>query len=137
LQNSYRLLSSVGQLGDVRRYASRLVKSETVSGRSLARIGVAVLSALGTTLGGQGRTIIVRQFSPCFGLSAFAHLVWHSSFTPQMALGEQSLQAHSFLEEPPFSSQYRYAFASSTIHISATNVSTEANVMVFMEDLKG
>jgi hypothetical protein len=48
-----------------------------------------------------------------------------------MALGEQSLQAHSFLEA--FSSQYRYAFASSTIHISATNVSTEANVMVFME----
>jgi hypothetical protein len=87
--------------------------------------------------GGRGGQFIVRQFSPCFGVSAFAHLLWHSSFTPQMALGEQSLQAHSFLEEPPFSSQYRYAFASSTIHISATNVSTEANVMVFMEDLKG
>jgi hypothetical protein len=75
----------------------------------------------------------VRQFSACFGVSAFAHLVWHSSFTPQMALGEQSLHAHSCLEEPPFSSQYRYAFASSTIHTNATNISAEAKVMAFME----
>src|SRR5262245_56047570 len=49
-----------------------------------------------------------------------------------MAL-EQSLQAHSFLEEPPFSSQYRYAFASSTTHTSTISVSTEARVMIFMQ----
>jgi len=40
-----------------------------------------------------------------WGVCAFAHLAWQSSFTPQMALGEHSLQAHSFLEEPPLSSQ--------------------------------
>jgi hypothetical protein len=47
----------------------------------------------------------VRQLSASFGVFALAHLAWQSSFTPQMAVGEHSLQAQSFLEEPPFSSQ--------------------------------
>jgi len=38
---------------------------------------------------------------------AFAHLARQFYFTLQMTVGEHSLQAHSFLEEPPFSSQQR------------------------------
>jgi hypothetical protein len=49
-----------------------------------------------------------------------------------MELGEQSLQAHSFWEEPPFNSQYRYAFVSSAMHTRAMNVITEAKMIVFM-----
>jgi hypothetical protein len=47
-----------------------------------------------------------------------------------MVLGEHSLQAH--LVAPTFTSQYKYAFASSIIHASVMNASTEANVMAFM-----
>jgi hypothetical protein len=47
-----------------------------------------------------------------------------------MVLGEHSLQAH--LMAPTFTSQYKYAFASSIIHASVMNASTEANVMAFM-----
>ena len=39
----------------------------------------------------------VRQLSASFGVFVLAHLAWQSSFTPQMALGEHSLQAQSFL----------------------------------------
>jgi hypothetical protein len=77
-----------------------------------------------------GAQFIVRQSSACCGVFAFAHLVWHSSFTPQMALGKHSLQVH--LVEPTFTSQYKYAFASLIIHASVMNASTEAKVMAFM-----
>jgi hypothetical protein len=74
---------------------------------------------------------MLRQSSACCGVLAIAHLVWHFSFTPQIELGEPSLRAH--LGEPTFSSQYKYAFASWTIHTRAKNVSKETKVMVFME----
>jgi hypothetical protein len=73
-----------------------------------------------------------RQLSASFGVFAFAHLPWQSSFTPQMELGEQSLHAHSFLDEPAFSSQYKYAFVCSARHTRATKVITEAKMIVFM-----
>jgi len=48
---------------------------------------------------------------------AFAHLARQFSFTLQMTVGEHSLQAHSFLEEPR-----GYASASPAVHRRTTNL---------------
>jgi hypothetical protein len=88
------------ELGDVAGYGSSYI--QTWSDLAVQRPAYR-RERLERTWG--GAQFMVRQFSACSGVCAFAHLAWQSSFTPQMALGEHSLQAYSFLEEPPLSSQ--------------------------------